>query len=160
MTLPDAEEYRSLRDTIGRQGTARVCIFVVGVVAWAALAVATAALASLPVATLLPLLVLDGVFEAVVALHAGVQRMAGYIQLTYETDGRGWEHAAAASRPAADPLFAAVFMLAAVVNFVPVLLAEPVAIELIVVGVVHLAFLARVILARRKVGSQMPEVGR
>jgi hypothetical protein len=157
MTPHDVEEYTALRDTIRERGTARVWIFVVGLVAWAALAIATAALASLPIATLLPLLVLAGVFDAVLALHVGVERIGRYIQVTFEdAAARGGEHAAMAfGTPArgtnVDPLFASIFLLAALANFVPVLIAEPVPIELIVVGAIHVAFIARVIVARRAV---------
>ena len=47
MTLAEQEEYRSLRATIRERGTARVWVFVGGIVAWAALITATAALAAL-----------------------------------------------------------------------------------------------------------------
>ena len=58
---------------------------------------ATAALASLPIAALLPLLVLAGVFEAVFALHTGVERIGRYIQVFFEAPGeRAWEHTAMA----------------------------------------------------------------
>src|SRR5439155_3058751 len=75
MTGRDAEEYRALRATIRERGTTRVWLFVVGLAVWAALVVATAALAALPIATLLPLLLLAAVFEAVFALHVGVERI-------------------------------------------------------------------------------------
>ena len=86
MTARDHEEYRALRATIRERGTARVCIFAGGIVAWAAATIATAALASTPLATLLPLLVLASVFEAVFALHIGVERIGRYLQVFHETD--------------------------------------------------------------------------
>src|SRR5712692_11822960 len=86
MTPRDQEEYRALRATIRERGTTRIWIFVVGLVGWAGLVIATAALAALPVATLLPLLVLAVVFEAVVALHTGVERIGRYIQVFFEDD--------------------------------------------------------------------------
>src|SRR5678815_4594103 len=58
MTLRELEEYRALRDTIRERGTARHWIVVVGFGLWAALTLAIVAFATLPVATLLPLLVL------------------------------------------------------------------------------------------------------
>src|SRR5215468_7039602 len=95
MSSAEQEEYRSLRATIRERGTARIWVFVIGIIAWGALITATAALASLPVATLLPLLVLVSVFEAVFSLHVGVERIGRYIQVFLEHD-TGWEHAAMA----------------------------------------------------------------
>ncbi len=56
--------------------------------------------------------------------------------------------------PGSDPLFSPYFFLATVLNFVPVLLAEPVRLEVSVVGAVHLIFVGRVIAARRASGRQ------
>ena len=158
MTLAEQEEYRSLRATIRERGTARIWVFVVGIIGWAALITATAALASLPVATLLPLLVLVAVFEAVFSLHVGVERIGRYVQVFLENDS-GWEHAAMAfGQPLrgtrVDPLFSTCFLIAILLNFVPVLLAEPVAIELWVVGAAHAIVAIRVVLARRSAARQ------
>ncbi len=161
MTPREQEEYKALRDTIRERGTARVWIFIAGLVAWAGLVIATAALAALPVATLLPLLVLAAVFEAVFALHTGVERIGRYLQVFAEGDegAHGWERAVMAYGQAyrgagGDPLFAIVFIAAAVLNFVPVMVAEPVALEVGVVGTLHLLFVARVLVARRNAGRQ------
>src|SRR5437867_12947540 len=54
MTPRELEEYRALRATIRERGTARIWIFVVGLLGWAGLVTATAALAALLVAPLLP----------------------------------------------------------------------------------------------------------
>ena len=162
MTHRELEEYRALRDTIGQRGTTRIWVFLAGLIAWAALTVATAALAAVPVATLLPLLVLAAAFEAVFSLHVGVERIGRYVQVFFEDDSpegaepgeiRKWEHVAMTfGRPltgtAIDPLFAMFFILATVLNFVPVLFAEPVRIEIIVVGAVHLLFIGRILAAR------------
>src|SRR5437773_8161678 len=99
MTPCEIEEYRALRATILQRGTARVWMLVAGLVGWAGLVIATAALATLPIATLLPLLVLAGVFEAILALHVGVERIGRYIQVFHE-EQTGWEHAAMAMGPA------------------------------------------------------------
>jgi hypothetical protein len=154
----EQEEYRSLRATIRERGTARIWVFLFGIVAWAALITATAALAALPVATLLPLLVLVAAFEAVFSLHVGVERIGRYIQVFLEKEG-GWEHTAMAyGRPLrgtrVDPLFSVYFLMATFLNFVPVLLAEPVAIELWVVGAVHVLVAVRIVLARRSAAGQ------
>src|SRR4051812_6927724 len=88
------EEYKALRATIAHRGTARVWITVAGLIGWAGLTVATAALAQLPVATLLPLLILGVTFEAVFSLHTGVERLGRYIQVVLEDTvaDPGWEH--------------------------------------------------------------------
>jgi hypothetical protein len=133
-------------------------VFVVGIISWAALITATAALAALPVATLLPLLVLVAVFETVFSLHVGVERIGRYIQVFFEDDG-GWEHAAMAFGPPlrgtrVDPLFTVCFLIATLLNFVPVLLAEPVPVELWVVGIVHVFVAVRIVFARRSASRQ------
>jgi hypothetical protein len=158
MTPREQEEYRALRETIRERGTARVWIFVAGIVAWAGFVIATAALAALPIATLLPLLVLGAIFEAVFSLHTGVERIGRYVQVFVE-DATGWEQTAMAYGRAypgsgSDPLFTAVFLIAAFLNFVPVLVAEPVPMEVGVIGTVHALFIARVFVARRAAGRQ------
>jgi len=157
MTERDAEEYRALRATIRERGTTRIWVFIAGLLGWAGLAVATAALAALPVATLLPLLVLAAVFEAVFALHTGVERIGRYIQVYFE-QGTGWEHTAMAYgravRGGTDPLFTLIFVCATILNFVPVLIAEPVPIEVIVTGFAHTLFIVRIAIARRDARRQ------
>jgi hypothetical protein len=154
-------EYEALRATIRSRGTARVYVFVAGVAAWAALAVATAALASPPVATLLPLLVLASVFEAVFALHVGVERVGRYIQVFHEADGDAarWEHTAMAfGRPPGavtiDALFVVPFLLAGLFNVMPALIAQPTPPELIFVGGAHALFALRVLVARHAAATQ------
>ena len=159
MTSREIEEYKALRATIRERGTTRVWVFLAGLFAWAALTVATAALAALPVATLLPLLVLAASFEAVFSLHTGVERIGRYLQVFYEPDGSGWEQTVMAfgreaPRSGPDPLFTPFYVLATLLNFVPVILANPVPIELGVVGAVPLLFVARALVARRSAGGQ------
>lgn len=79
MTPRDLEEYRALRSTIRERGTTRAWMLLAGFGLWAALTTATAALAALPIATLLPLLILAVAFETVFALHTGVERIGQYI---------------------------------------------------------------------------------
>src|SRR5437763_16246315 len=128
MTPREVEEYRALRATIRQRGSLRLIVFLAAIFAWAAATIATAALAALPVATLLPLLVLAAIFEAVFALHTGVERIGRYLQVYFE-DASGWEHVTMAYgrtfRGGPDPLFTLVFIGAAILNFVPVLIAEP-----------------------------------
>src|SRR5207247_2274041 len=93
MTATEQEQYRALRATVRERGTMRVWIFVAGVIGWAALTVATAALIAPPVATLIPLLVLAATFEAVYALHVGVERVGRYLEVFFDD---AWESAAMA----------------------------------------------------------------
>ena len=158
MGTQQQEEYRALRETIRQLGTARIWVLVAGLIGWAALTMATAALASLPVATFLPLLILAVTFEAVFSLHVGVERIGRYLQVFHE-DNSGWEHTAMAfGKPLAgtgtDPLFVAHFLIAALLNIMPALLAEPVQLEVTVVGSAHLLFVARVLLAARTATKQ------
>lgn len=162
MTAREQDEYSALRATVRERGTARVCLFAAGIAAWAAAAIATAALASTPIAALLPLLVLAAVFEAVFALHVGVERIGRYIQVFYETDLPAlpkWEHAAMAfGRPkgaaTTDALFSAIFFLAALFNLMPALLLEPQRVELVFVGGAHALFALRLLVARHAASTQ------
>src|SRR5262249_31471174 len=81
-----------------------------------------------------------------------------FLQVFHE-DTTGWEHTAMAfGRPlkgtGTDPLFVAIFLIATVLNIVPALLAEPVQLELAVVGTAHLLFVVRVLLARHSASKQ------
>ena len=169
MTAREQDEYSALRATIRERGTARVCVFAGGIAAWAAATIATAALASTPVATLLPLLVLASVFEAVFALHVGVERIGRYLQVFHEP-GRsdaaggsegcaGWEHAAMSfGRPTGaattDALFTVPFVLASLFNAVPALMLGPARVELVFVGGAHALFVLRLLVARQAAGKQ------
>lgn len=160
MTARAQEEYRALRATIRERGTARVGIFVAGLAAWAAITVATATLASTPLAVLLPLVMLAATYEAVLSLHVGVERIGRYIQVFFEEDAPGWEHAAMAfGRPAGaiatDALFSIPFFLATVCNIGPALVSEPVrAAELIVVVGAHVLFVLRLVAGRSGAAQQ------
>lgn len=163
MTSFEQDEYQALRATIRERGTARVCVFAGGIAAWAAVAIATAALSSTPVATLLPLLVLAAVFEAVFALHVGVERIGRYIQVFHEA-GRsggagGWEHAAMAfGRPAGaattDALFTVPFFVAVLFNAAPALTLDPARVELVLVGGAHALVVLRFVVARLAASRQ------
>jgi hypothetical protein len=163
VTPRDLEEFKALRATIRERGSLRIGMFLGTVTTWAAATIATAALAALPVATLLPLLLLAAGFEAIFQTHTGVERIGRYLQVFYDDEGesgsaRSWERAISAygrARPAgSDPLFAVYFMLATLLNFVPVLLADPVRLEVGVVGTIHLLFLTRILMARHSASRQ------
>jgi hypothetical protein len=164
MTTREEEEYRALRATIRERGTARSWTFVVGLSVWAGLALAVLALASVPAAALLPLLVLAGTFEAVFALHVSVERIGRYIQVFYEEDEDGsgkWEHTSMAfGRPlagtGADPLFTILFGLATLFNFVMGVSAGATGVELGVTGAAHALVLARIVIAGRLASRQRP----
>jgi hypothetical protein len=155
ITEREREEYASLRATIRQRGTVRICAFLAGLISWA-LATLAAAVIAIPLVALVPLLVLAGSFEAVFSLHVGVERVGRYLQVFYED---GWEEVAMAfGRPTSgattDPLFGAFFGLAAACNFVPVLLADPVPVELATLAAAHLLFVIRLVLARKAAGRQ------
>ena len=156
MSAHEQDQYRALRDTIRERGTARIWIVVGGVIGWAALTIATAALLAPPVATLLPLLALAVTFEAVYALHVGVERIGRYLEVFFDDS---WEKAAMAfGRPAKaatiDPLFAIVFATAAIFNLIPLLITQPTAPELIFVGGGHALFGVRIVFAKLTVSKQ------
>jgi len=161
MTSRELEEYRALRDTIRERGTARHWIVVVGFGLWGALTLAIVVLAAPPVATMLPLLVLAVVFEAIFAIHTGVERVGRYLQVYFEApeETARWENVAMAYGRAfagggIDALFAPMFWVAALLNFIPAMLSGPMAIDWAVVGAVHALFVVRVWSARMQAGRQ------
>lgn len=160
MTSRELEEYRALRDTIRERGTARHWIVIVGFVSWAALTLLVAAFLDLPVATLIPLLVLVATFEVIFALHTGVERVGRYLQLFFEDDGeRRWEHVAMRygrtfGGGGIDALFSPLFWTATIVNMIPALIVGPIAVEWAVVAVVHALFVVRILVARRQSARQ------
>jgi hypothetical protein len=156
VTPRDQEEYSTLRATIRERGTARPWLALAGIVAWAALLAANAAMAAPPVASIVPLLVLATAFEAVFALHIGVERVGRYLQVFYEDQ---WEQTAMAfGRPAGavrlDPLFSIPLGLAALINMLPALIQGPTTEELVFVGGAHALFIVRLVFARAAAGRQ------
>ena len=138
-------------------------LFPVTIIAWASLALIVLTFAEAPVASLLPLAVLAGGFEAIHALHAGVERIGRYLQVYYENldTGPQWETIAMKVGPALpgggiDPLFTLVFASATFVNVVPALALQPrpTAIELGVIGVLHVALVIRIVRARGAAARQ------
>jgi hypothetical protein len=148
-------EFDALRETIRTRGTLRILLFWLTIAVWATLALLILATAAVPAAALFSLMALAAGFEAVHAIHVNVERIGRYLQVCFEeTRSRaGWETASMAFGqrfPAAgsDPLFSGVFLAAAALNFVPVLLAG-VQVELTTLGVVHALAMTRIALARR-----------
>jgi len=161
MTPRQIEEYRALRSTIRERSTARVWIALAGFSAWAGAAVATAALWTLPVATLIPLLLLALTFEIVLALHTAVERIGRYLQVFFEDAqiDAGWEHTVMAygrefPGGGPDPLFCGYVWAATVLNLIPAALVTPQPIEWAVVGAAHALVALHVWLARRAAAKQ------
>jgi len=170
MSLSEAE-FSVLRQTIAARGTARMILFPVTILGWASLALVVSLFNEAPLAVLFPLAVLVGGFEAIHALHVGVERIGRYLQVYYEHVDAGprWETTVTAVGPALpgggiDPLFTLVFACASFVNIVPALgnivfqsaanAAGPTRTELGVIGVLHLAFIIRVVRARGAAARQ------
>jgi hypothetical protein len=160
VTSRELEEYRALRATVQARGTARIWVFLAGFSAWGGLAVAGFALMTVPIETLVPLLVLVATFEAVWALHIGVERIGRYLQVFHEASGEAsWESIAMTfgtpmRGTATDPLFTACFAIAAALNLLPVLFVAGAPAEIAVVGAAHLLFVARLLRARQAAGRQ------
>lgn len=153
-------EYSALRATIRQRGTARMVLVPLTFVGWAGTAVATAAVITVALSTLVPLLVLAAGFEAIFALHMNVERIGRYLEVFHERDG-GWEHVASAfaqrfpgSGP--DPLFAQLFVFGVSMNFLPAALGgEP--IEVGIIAVVHLIVVYRIRTAKAAAARQRAE---
>jgi hypothetical protein len=158
--LTDAE-FTVLRETIGTRGTVRMVLLPVTLIGWAAIVLVILVVGEFPVASLISLAVLVGGFEAIHALHVGAERIGRYLQVYYEgsEDSPRWESTVTAIGPALpgggiDPLFSFVFVCVAFLNVIPALLPAPTRLELGVVGVLHLAFVARVVRARGAAARQ------
>jgi hypothetical protein len=159
-------EYQTLRQTISLRGTARSTLFLAGTGLWAGALLAVLVVFPNPIASAIPLLVLMATFEALRALHTGVERIGRYIQVFFESlsdEGPAvppaWEHAAMrlggrVLGAGGHPLFLPVFLLATAVNLLAVILPDPLPVELATLGVVHAAFVAWMIYVDRGVRVQ------
>lgn len=160
MSLSETE-FVVLRQTIANRGTARMVLLPVTFIGWAVIASTLLLFSDLPIASLFSLAVLVGGYEAIHALHVGVERIGRYVQAYYEssTEGPQWETTAMMVGPAlpgggTDPLFTLVFASTAVANVVVALVPSPTALEISVIGVLHAAFLVRIIRARGAAARQ------
>lgn len=154
MTLAHSE-FSALRDTIARRGTVRMILVPVTFIAWAGLSLIVLLFADVPVAAFFTLTVLVSGFEAVHALHVGVERIGRFLQVYYEgtAEGPRWETSVTAVGPGLpgggiDPLFTFVFAAAAFLNLMLVLLPGPSRVELVVAMLLHLGFVIRLVRAR------------
>ena len=160
MSLKD-EEFRVLRETIASRGTVRHALLPATLVGWAVVAGLFLAFGEVWTATLMSLGVLAAGFEAIHGLHVGVERIGRYLQVFYENDVDGpmWESTAMRVGPGlpgagVDPLFTLVFGTATLINLV--LVAFPLRTTLWegLVVTAHLAFLVRILRARRAAAQQ------
>jgi hypothetical protein len=156
MTHTD-EEFAALRATIRDRGTVRMILLPVTFGLWAGAAVATTAAIQLPIAALVPLLVLAAGFESIYALYINVERIGRYLQVFHEPDG-GWEHVAMTFGErfpggGPDALFSTLFLMATALNYLPVALGgtNP---ELVVLGILHLVLAFHIGTARRRASRQ------
>ena len=144
-------EYAALRDTIRQRGTVRMALVPVIFIGWAATAIATAAVITVAISTMVPLLGLVAGFEALFALHMNVERIGRYLQVFHEADG-GWEQLAMAfgqrfPGTGPDPMFAQLFVFGISLNFLPVALGGELP-EIVVLAVLHLFAVYRIRMAR------------
>jgi hypothetical protein len=164
---PDARsEYLVLRQAISLRGALRHILVLCGVAIWAGLLTAVLIWLPYPVAATIPLLVLLVTFEVIRPLHFGAERIGRYIQVFYEEAGEpglpsatpSWERVAMSFGTVpgvgGHPLFVPVFLIATAVNYLAVILPGPVAIELSVMAVPHLAFIAWLVAADRAMRNQ------
>jgi len=162
------EEYRALRQAIASRSHLRIGLALAGFIAWVAMLATTVLALPIPVAAVLPLMVLVATFEAIRPLHFGAERIGRYLQVFYEEGEHGgdgpleppaWERSAmrfGASVPGAagHPLFVPLFALATAVNFLAVILPGPLAIEIGWMAVPHAAFVIWLIRADRAMRTQ------
>ena len=169
MDRPSAAEYLVLRQTLAARGSLRPVLFIAGVGIWAVLLTAVLILLPYPLAVTIPLVILAATFEAIRPLHFGAERIGRYLQVFYEEEGQpgralsdapSWERVAmslgAVPGAGGHPLFVPIFFMAAIVNYLPVLLASPTAmpVELGMLAVPHVAFVAWLIYSDRAMRTQ------
>jgi hypothetical protein len=160
-------EYLVLRKTIAHRGALRPILVLVGSSTWAVALTAVLVLLPYPVAAAIPLFLLIVTFEVIRPLHFGAERIGRYLQVFYEEQGEpgrpmsetpAWERVAmnfgAVPGVGGHPLFVPLFFLATIINYLAVLLPQPVAVELGVMAIPHLAFIVWLIAADRAMRGQ------
>ena len=90
MSLPESE-FTALRQTIASRGTTRIVLLPVTLLGWSALACQLLFVSDVPLASIFSLAVLVAGFEAIHALHVGVERIGRYVQVYYESSDAGPE---------------------------------------------------------------------
>ena len=154
-------EFRVLRETIASRGTVRMAIVPATIPIWALTAVSLFVYGAWSIASLFPLAILLSGFEAIHALHVGVERIGRYLQVFYEggPDGPGWETTAMRLGPglpggSVDPLFTTLFVTACLTNLLGVFIPPPGLVEAAVALLAHGAVVVRVIRCRRAAAHQ------
>jgi len=158
MYAMSVDDHQVLRVTIQQRDTARMVLIPLIFIGWAATAVATAAVITVAVSTLVPLLILVAGFEAVFALHVNVARISQYLKVNHATEG--WQAADfyhRGGRKGPDPLFSRLFVLATSVNFLPAALGWENLPELTILAALHLLFINRVRLGRAFAATENAE---
>ena len=161
--LPSRElaEYQELRATIRQRGSLRLALAGFGFAAWGALAIAVVFSGSSGWLTLVPLIALAALFEAILALHVGVERVGRYLQVFFEdeslpaqdvTPRRAWEHQAMQygarfGGGIGHPLFPLSFAAAVPVNLIPAVAAGLRGLTLGVLAFIHAAVLLTIALS-------------
>jgi hypothetical protein len=160
-------EYLVLRKTIAHRGALRPILMLSGTSIWAALLIAVLVLLPFPVAAAIPLLALVVTFEVIRPLHFGAERIGRYLQVFYEEAGEqgrslrdtpSWERVATSfgmvPGVGGHALFVPVFLMATALNYLAVLLPRPEPIELSVMAIPHLAFIAWLVASDRAMRTQ------
>jgi hypothetical protein len=160
-------EYLVLRRTIAQRGALRPILLLIGIAVWACVLTAVVAWVPYPIAAAIPLLVITATFEAIRPLHFGAERIGRYLQVFHEqagdearplADTPAWERVAMrfGHVPGAGghPLFVPVFVLAAVTNYVGVLIPAPVPLEMAAMAVPHLVLIGWLVAADRAMRRQ------
>jgi hypothetical protein len=150
-------EYAAMRASIRERGTARLILVPLIFIAWAGTVVATAAVITVAVSTLVPLMILAAGFEAIFALHTNVERIGRYVQV-YHEEIAGWEHVSMEygrrfPGGGPDPLFGRLFGIAVSINYLPAALGG-IHIELVVLAILHLVVIYRIRVARAAAAAQ------
>ena len=153
-------EFRVLRETIAFRGTVRMALLPLTILGWAVTG-AVLLPARLPIAAVFSLAILVAGFEALHALHVGVERIGRYLQVYFERDPNGprWESTAMRLGPGlpgggVDPLFTVVVVAATLANLVLAIVPEPTRADLIVLLSLHIAFIVRIVRARGAAARQ------
>jgi hypothetical protein len=160
MSLTETE-FAVLRTTISTRGTVRMGLLPLTIFGWAVLSAAVFLYAEVPMAVIFPLAILVAGFEAIHALHVGVERIGRYLQVNYESlpGAPQWESTAMRVGPALpgggiDPLFTVVFMATSFANLIPVAALTPNRVEFGVLAMLHVIFIIRLVRARGAAARQ------
>jgi hypothetical protein len=160
MSLSETE-FAVLRSTIATRGTVRMALLPVTIFGWAVLSGGVFLYAEMPIAVVYPLAVLVAGFEAIHALHAGVERIGRYLQVNYESlpGAPQWESTAMRVGPSLpgggiDPLFTVMFMSTTFANLIPVAALNPTRAEFGVLAMLHIVFIIRLVRARGAAARQ------